>query len=144
MLFSYSAEMWALAVIKMMRNPELCQTFSEISDPRWSCSTMEICGSATPKQFFQSWISPKHALRLTPTTHCNFNFASRAHLCPALESRCLQQIHRKANTSPPNQLRPAPHHAAPPPTPPRSSSAPPSPQPLPAPSSGGQLKFDVW
>jgi hypothetical protein len=56
--------MWALGVIEMMRNPELCQTFSEISDPRWSCSTVEIYGSAAPELFFQSRSSPKHALTL--------------------------------------------------------------------------------
>jgi hypothetical protein len=64
-VFSYFADMWALGVIEMMRNQELCQTFSKISDPRWSCFTVEICGSAAPELFFRSCSSPKHAL--TPT-----------------------------------------------------------------------------
>jgi hypothetical protein len=40
--------MWALDVIGIMRNVELCQTLYEISDSRWSCSAVElpqICSS---------------------------------------------------------------------------------------------------
>jgi hypothetical protein len=71
MFFSYFADMWALGVIEMMRNQELCQTFSKISDPRWSCSMVEICGSAAPELFFQSWSSPKHTLNVRDEKiHC--------------------------------------------------------------------------
>jgi hypothetical protein len=57
--------MWALGVIEMERNPELYQTFSKILDPRWSCSTVEICRSTAPELFFQSWSSLKHTLSLS-------------------------------------------------------------------------------
>jgi hypothetical protein len=50
--------MWALGVIGMVRNPELYQTLSEISGPRWSCSTVEICGSAAPELFFRAGALP--------------------------------------------------------------------------------------
>jgi hypothetical protein len=43
---------------------ELYQTLSRIWDPRWSCSTMELRGSAALELFLQSWSSPKHALSL--------------------------------------------------------------------------------
>jgi hypothetical protein len=50
--------MWALGVIEMVRNPELYQTFLEISDPQWSCSTVEICGSAASELFFRAGALP--------------------------------------------------------------------------------------
>jgi hypothetical protein len=64
MIFFYSRDMRVLNVIEMVENLELCQTFFGISDPRWSCSTVEILGSATPGLFFESQSSPKHALTL--------------------------------------------------------------------------------
>jgi hypothetical protein len=42
-------DMWALYVIVMM--VELYQTLFGISDPRWSCSMMELRGSATLELF---------------------------------------------------------------------------------------------
>jgi hypothetical protein len=30
----------------MVKNLELCQTFFDITDPQWSSSMMELCGSA--------------------------------------------------------------------------------------------------
>jgi hypothetical protein len=54
--------MWALDVIEMLENLELYQTLFEISDPRWSCPTVELRESATLEQIFQSWSPAKHAL----------------------------------------------------------------------------------
>jgi hypothetical protein len=48
----YSPDMWDLDVIGMVENQELYQTFCEISDPWWSCSTVELCGSGTLELFF--------------------------------------------------------------------------------------------
>jgi hypothetical protein len=58
-IFSYSSDMCAIGVIGMMRNMELYQTFLGGVAPRWSCSTVELRGSATPELFSQSWSSAK-------------------------------------------------------------------------------------
>jgi hypothetical protein len=47
--------------IVMVENLELYQMFYRISDPRWSCSTVEFLES--PELVFQSWSSAKHALK---------------------------------------------------------------------------------
>jgi hypothetical protein len=47
---------------------ELYQTLLRISDPRWSCSTVEIRGSTTPELFFLSCSTPIHALSTDRST----------------------------------------------------------------------------
>jgi hypothetical protein len=45
--------MRALDVIGMVENLELYQTLVGISDPWWSCSMVELHGSATLELFFR-------------------------------------------------------------------------------------------
>jgi hypothetical protein len=45
--FLYSLDTWAIDVIGMVENVELYQTFCEISDSLWSCSVVDLRGSAT-------------------------------------------------------------------------------------------------
>jgi hypothetical protein len=49
----YSPNMRALDVIGMVENPELYQTLVGISNPWWSCSMVELHGSATLELFFR-------------------------------------------------------------------------------------------
>jgi hypothetical protein len=54
--------MWVTDVIVMVGNLELYQTFYQISDPRWSCSTVKFLESTTPELVFQSSKSAKPPL----------------------------------------------------------------------------------
>jgi hypothetical protein len=67
LLFFYSPDMWALDVIVTVGNLKLYQTLFGISDPRWRCSTMELCGSAALELFFRAG-----ALSNTPSVHIEF------------------------------------------------------------------------
>jgi hypothetical protein len=40
--FFYSADMWAIHVIEMVKNLELCQIFFDITDPQWSCVDLQL------------------------------------------------------------------------------------------------------